>query len=685
MMKLSFRQQHLSIKELPTTELPDFTVLTGINGSGKTHLLEAIRDGKVVADGVSPAKIKLFNWNDLIPSTGEHANSQDLWNLRVTAADAASSLIKNACNSITRFFPQAKFSGEPKLADISWLLSATQSEISEVARTAQIEDPGSRQNPIVRFPDHRANIVQNATLQLSSQYGELIEHIKAFAEGKGCHFLELNESEIRHSMPPYWTPPDFLRYQFSDWFTSYHAAWERNRIDRFYAMEEGGGRLWRSDEEFIARFGRRPWEVTNEILKNAGLRYQFNHPTGPFDAPFILRLVDPVANIEIRTEDLSSGEKIILSIALLLHQSGTATGLAALPNLLLLDEIDAPLHPSFTRVLIQTLDETLVKKSGLKIILTTHSPSTVAMAPEESLYEITRDPRAIVKCSQSHAIRGLTSGFISVAPSAVVVITESGFDAEVYGKLLQAVQRHEGDRQKGLLPLTFIPASRTDDAGVGGGCAQVDNWANKLNELLSAFGGFRGLIDKDDGTREATEIVKVLNRYSIENYLLDPLTVAAILIKEGITDIFPDCPIQDSDVKKIPDLTDEARQSLIDTVCQLAETAFPDLADNRAAVEVEYLGGFKAKLPQWIFDLRGHKSSTDPHCLEEVFREVLKPICAAAKVPFLLPSTDFHRATVDMQSRILPALIPADLVAIFHELQGGEGEGTQSDVQASLH
>ena len=667
MIHLSFRSQHLSIKDLPATELPDFTVLTGINGSGKTHLLEAIRDRKVAVKGVEHAKVKLFNYNDLTPATGELADPTALSKNREKAVGVAIQRIKGARAELVGFFKNAGFSEDPLLSDYKWLLHASKNKISKVTGS-----DFHNLTQVSRFETHRTQIVASVIARLREDCGDLISVIERDAKTKECHFMELTEDEIRHAMPPYLKAPDLLKLQFSEWFSAYHAAWELNKVDGYRANVHGEEKLWLSDEGFIQKFGPKPWEITNEILLKAGLRYQFNHPSGSFNTSFTLRLVDPASGLEVRTEDLSSGEKILLSIALLLHQS--QTGLAALPSLLLLDEIDAPLHPSFTRVLIQTLDEILVQKHGLKIILTTHSPSTVAMAPEESLYEVTRDPRGIVKCSKSHAIRGLTSGFISVAPSAVVVITESGFDAEVYGKLLQAVQRYEGDQQNGSLPLTFLSASRTDDPGKGGGCDQVDNWANKLNDLLSAFGGFRGLIDKDNGGRVGTPVIKVLNRYSIENYLLDPLTIAAILIKEGITDLFPDCPITDSDVKKIPGLTTEARQSLVDAVCKLAEDQFPDLATNRVPVEVSYLGGFTAQLPQWVFDLRGHRSQTDPHCMEEVFREVLKPICDSVKVPLLLPSSDFHRATLDMQTRILPDLIPADLVGIFHELQRGDGE-----------
>jgi predicted AAA+ superfamily ATPase len=42
-MRLSYSKEHKSInQDFEPVDLPDFTVLTGLNGSGKTHLLEAI-------------------------------------------------------------------------------------------------------------------------------------------------------------------------------------------------------------------------------------------------------------------------------------------------------------------------------------------------------------------------------------------------------------------------------------------------------------------------------------------------------------------------------------------------------------------------------------------------------------------------------------------------------------------
>ncbi len=73
-MNLSFTSPHLSIQSLPAVDVPSFTLITGVNGAGKTHLLQAIAAGHVRAD-VAPNKeedIRIFDWTTLVPNdTGE--------------------------------------------------------------------------------------------------------------------------------------------------------------------------------------------------------------------------------------------------------------------------------------------------------------------------------------------------------------------------------------------------------------------------------------------------------------------------------------------------------------------------------------------------------------------------------------------------------------------------------------
>ena len=68
--KLTFHSLYKSIVDFPTIELPEFVVLTGCNGSGKTHLLEAIQESHVTSSLVSnkDTDVRLYDWNTIVPS-----------------------------------------------------------------------------------------------------------------------------------------------------------------------------------------------------------------------------------------------------------------------------------------------------------------------------------------------------------------------------------------------------------------------------------------------------------------------------------------------------------------------------------------------------------------------------------------------------------------------------------------
>ena len=63
-MELIFKQNHISITNFKPIELSDFTVLTGVNGSGKSHLLGAIEAKKCVLKGFDNARIVHFNYEN---------------------------------------------------------------------------------------------------------------------------------------------------------------------------------------------------------------------------------------------------------------------------------------------------------------------------------------------------------------------------------------------------------------------------------------------------------------------------------------------------------------------------------------------------------------------------------------------------------------------------------------------
>lgn len=175
--------------------------------------------------------------------------------------------------------------------------------------------------------------------------------------------------------------------QFALIFKSYHVHYYDNKLNRIY--EEDGiedATPYMSDEEFINKYGPPPWDFVNSILERLCLPYKVNHPIGTKrDSTFVFKLIHNRSGIEIDTNDLSTGEKTLMSLALAIYNS---TGIDGRSEMLILDEPDAPLHPSMSKLMIEIIEEEIVKKHNTPVLLSTHSPTTIACSPANALYKI---------------------------------------------------------------------------------------------------------------------------------------------------------------------------------------------------------------------------------------------------------------------------------------------------------
>ena len=79
MIQIEFKEPYLSIKNLRNCELPDFTVLIGRNGVGKTQLLEAITRVKVqvTVSNLPISEIKMYNLGSFRPLDSNRASWGD--------------------------------------------------------------------------------------------------------------------------------------------------------------------------------------------------------------------------------------------------------------------------------------------------------------------------------------------------------------------------------------------------------------------------------------------------------------------------------------------------------------------------------------------------------------------------------------------------------------------------------
>jgi len=84
------------------------------------------------------------------------------------------------------------------------------------------------------------------------------------------------------------------------------------------------------------------------------------------------------------------------------------------PDILLLDEVDASLHPSMMRNMLSVINNVFIAQ-GVKVILVTHSPTTIALAQEESLYLMNPSGvNRVVKSNKQQALDILTEGYATL-------------------------------------------------------------------------------------------------------------------------------------------------------------------------------------------------------------------------------------------------------------------------------
>jgi predicted AAA+ superfamily ATPase len=77
-MKLTFARPYISINSFEEIDIADFCVITGLNGSGKTHLLKAINDGAIAISNIDPSEIVYYNYSDFIIHNGDPSADQQL-------------------------------------------------------------------------------------------------------------------------------------------------------------------------------------------------------------------------------------------------------------------------------------------------------------------------------------------------------------------------------------------------------------------------------------------------------------------------------------------------------------------------------------------------------------------------------------------------------------------------------
>jgi hypothetical protein len=202
------------------------------------------------------------------------------------------------------------------------------------------------------------------------------------------------------------------------------------------------------------------------------------------------------------------------------------------------------------------------------------------------------------------------------------------------------------------ISLTFIASGREGQ----GNSDQVREVVNQLSN-----GGSRsvyGIIDWDL-TNVGNEHVKVLGpgaRYSIENFLLDPLLVGVFLLREKSIGR-DDLKLTDQETFLSVNSLEQARlQYIAELVVAKTEIHLPPPIERVLKLKCKYIGGQEVELPRWFLHTKGHE-------LEQGLKAAFPPLRRFTK------EAELKKAILVKVIDDLPQLIPQEFLPLFESIQ----------------
>jgi hypothetical protein len=303
-----------------------------------------------------------------------------------------------------------------------------------------------------------------------------------------------------------------------------------------------------------------------------------------------------------------------------------------------------------TQSILRTIQEVLINRHGIKVILTTHSPSTVALAPEESLHVMNKiGEKRVQKTTKDKALAILTTGVPTLSinyENRRQVFVESQNDVYFYEQIYNQLK----DQLIPEISLNFISSGVRGN----GNCDQVKEVVNQLSQAGNRT--VYGIIDWDlkNGANGRIKVLGNELRYSIENYILDPLLLVAFLLREKWIERSAVGVNEGETYIEIAKF-DNARLQI---VANFVVSKVSDHTSQNEAGEISchYVGGQEIILPRWFLQVQGHQ-------LEQILKEIFPQLKRFQQEAEL--KKEILRKVVDD----IPKLIPRDFMLLFQAIQ----------------
>ena len=516
-----------SLEAVSLLGLQQLNVLIGPNNSGKSAVLGALDYLRRVTNGESMDTTSLVTGGDnrkqirirLRFRLGDQERQRMISNL-AELTEMADSRRDRIINSSFLRMIQYRFESVQNAPQMAHVIET--SMLSEDGKWAAIQrivatdrSSSNPQTTVRPFPDlfRARERLDSSVLDVTTKGGQTTQFSYNFA-ASGDH-VPFNPAN------PYW-PYDFVREYLRSLFvfSTHRHSVPRLEVQQSQRLDPTGSNLA---------------QVLNTILNNRPSRFREIEKLvkaalpslNELQTPLIERQTEvgfhlPIGDHDVRLQDTGGGVEQILMIAVVLVTTGVE-------STMLLEEPENHMHPAAQRFLLER-----ISSSGRQVLLTTHSPTFVNTPQARSLYRVTyKNERTGVSHvsnpdALSEVLNEIGARNSDVLMNDGVLFVEGPSDRETFMVWSDILGKDLAGSGVGIVSM--------------GGAAQALKAAPIQADVMAGISQKAPVphlfvLDRDERTPDETaklteklgDGVRFLERREIENYLLSPRAILAVI------------------------------------------------------------------------------------------------------------------------------------------------------------
>lgn len=373
-------------------KIPKFAVITGENGSGKSSLLQGIKNGKLIINNhqrlqaiiehLIEFKLHGHSYNSAFVKDMER-DEQNLRNVfsRETNFNHPNNTFVRVKNTISQW--RGNYPQEIKRLTFEQFIKRDFSLFS---------------NPVVTtLSQHRDQINLNVYHKHFENNGMSEERFYLSTYDEVNQWLSQLQDRNFQSRKTI-----FDENALTSIFGNYHIK-KTNKKEELDSLDVELTKQERN-KRIIEEIGENPLERVNQLLRQVYSKYTLFLEFDEENRPRLSCKNQDGTPVSLR--ELSTGEQIIISLYMWQYDKNPLHS-----TIFLFDEPDAHLNPKMAKMLIDILKNTIVKKFGCQVIMTTHSLSTVAYCEEKDLFYM--EEGRVSKISKEECIQNLADGVMT--------------------------------------------------------------------------------------------------------------------------------------------------------------------------------------------------------------------------------------------------------------------------------